>query len=358
MRQNVPRRNRERQTVWGFTHVVTYAGDVMHRLQPRVVLVAVALLMSARSVGAQVAPIPTSTDAPMTLDSVLLDPVEEPIKTAGFTSPAPEAASSSFPAWREEVLPADLLYRSYIANPKDARLSSRILHNSGEGFIWALEAGARVGVWRYGTPSGWRNPYTGRPEGWQVDIQGAAFPRLNFEEELDVDAVDFKVGVPLTYSKGQWEAKVSWYHLSSHVGDEFLIRNPGFNRLNYLRDAFTFGGGYYANPDLRLYGEAEYSYNNDGGSDPWHLHVGFDWMPASVNPSVDKPSPFLAVHGLLREEHDFGGGVNIVAGLQWRGPHSDKLFRAGIQYYNGKSWQFSFVDEHEELLGLSLWYDF
>lgn len=317
-----------------------------------------AAVAGTRSLCAQEQPIPTTLTTDQYLDVVPPGVEDEPIRTAGFITPAPEVGSHCFPEWRSEVLPADLMYRSYIANPKDARLSSRILHLSGEGMLWSLEAGARVGVWRYGTPSGWRNPYTGRPEGWQLDIQGAAFPRLNFEHELDVDAVDFKVGVPLTYSKGQWEAKVGWYHLSSHVGDEFLLRNPGFDRLNYLRDAFVFGGGYYPDPGLRIYSELEVAYNNDGGSDPLHLHLGFDWMPATVNTEVKKPTPFLAVHGLLREEVNYGGGINIVTGLQWRGPHSDRLFRAGIQYYNGKSWQFSFHDNHEELLGISLWYDF
>ena len=314
------------------------------------------LLLAAASAAAQTRPIPTTADAPFELDADVPD-VAEPIRTAGFVLP-PTDVFDPAPQWRQELLPTDLLYRSYIANPKDARLSSRILHEAGGDTFWSLEAGARVGVWRYGTPSGWRNPETGRPEGWQLDIQGAAFPRLNFDHEMDVDAVDFKVGVPLTYSEGPWEAKFGWYHLSSHLGDEFLLREPDFDRLNYLRDAFVLGGGYYPDPDLRLYTEVEYAYNVDGGSEPWHVQFGFDWQPADVNTRVAAPSPFVAVNTQLREEVDWGGGTNVVMGLQWRGPRSDRLFRAGIQYYNGKSWQFSFYDRHEELLGLSLWYDF
>ena len=309
-------------------------------------LAAVCFGLTVSVAGAQVAPIPTA-----------VDDVFEPVRTAGFTTPSANILAVD-PPWETELLPADLLVRSYVANPKDARLSSRILQESGGDLLWELEAGARVGVLRYGTPSGWRNPETGRPEGFQLDIQGAAFPRLNFDQELDVDAVDFKVGVPITYSEGPWEAKLGVYHLSSHLGDEFLERNPGYERLNYLRDAVVLGGGYYPNPDLRLYSEVEYAWKTDGGSEPWHVQFGFDWMPASVNYDLHKPSPFLATNVRLREDVDWGGGVNVVAGVQWRGPRSDRLFRAGVQYYNGKSWQFSFVDKHEELLGLSVWYDF
>ena len=46
------------------------------------------------------------------------------------------------------------------------------------------------------------------------------------------------------------------------------------------------------------------------------------------------------------------------AGWQWRGRESDHLLRVGMQYFNGKSSQYSFFDEHEELIGLGLWYDY
>ena len=34
------------------------------------------------------------------------------------------------------------------------------------------------------------------------------------------------------------------------------------------------------------------------------------------------------------------------------------LLRVGVHYYNGESTQFSFFDDHEEQIGLGLWYDF
>ena len=34
------------------------------------------------------------------------------------------------------------------------------------------------------------------------------------------------------------------------------------------------------------------------------------------------------------------------------------LLRLGVQYYNGKSSQYSFYDEFEEQLGFGIWYDF
>jgi len=39
-------------------------------------------------------------------------------------------------------------------------------------------------------------------------------------------ATDFRFGVPLTYGEGPWRTKFGFYHLSSHVGDEYLLKNP------------------------------------------------------------------------------------------------------------------------------------
>ena len=259
--------------------------------------------------------------------------------------------------WMAEVVPSEILFGSYLGDPKGARMASRILHDTDNGWIWELEAGGRAALFRYGTPSGTVGPY-GRPEGFQIDVEGAAFPRLNFEQELDLDFVDYRVGVPFTYQRGPWQYKLEPYHLSSHVGDELLIRNPAFQRVNYLRDALRASVGYYATPDVRVYGEAEYAFNTGGGAEPWHFQFGFDYSPAAPTLDVRMPQPFFAANVGLREEVDFGGGVNLLAGLQWRGRSSGKLFRLGVQYYNGKSFQYEIFDEHEELLGVSIWYDF
>lgn len=257
------------------------------------------------------------------------------------------------PAWDWTVLPDDLLYKAYVGSPREPRLASEILHLEGVGAVWELRAGARIGLLRFGTPDGTT------PEGWQLDVEGAAFPRLNFDEDLELDAVDFRVGVPLTYRDGPWQFEFELYHLSAHVGDEFLLRpsNAGFVRRDYLRDAATFGVGYYQNPDLRYYAEIEYAFNNNDGSEPVHMQFGIDYVPVT-NAGSFKPAPFFAINGLLREEVNFGGGLNVIAGFVWSGAASHSQFRAGVQYFNGQSFQLSFFDEHEELLGVGIWYDF
>lgn len=252
--------------------------------------------------------------------------------------------------WGWTVLPTDLLYTSYLAGPKEPRMGLAILHEKDIGWQMELEAGARVGILRYGSLN------DEVLEGWQLDVEGAGPPRLNMENEMDLDAADFRVGVPLTWRCGAYQAKFAYYHTSAHVGDEFLARNPSFQRINYVRDAFVLGGGYFPNPDLRLYAEIGYAFNIDGGAKPWELQFGAEFSPAEHSGICG--APFWAVNGYLREEVDWGGNVNIMLGWQWRGDRNNHLFRIGLQYLDGKTIQYSFLNNSEQMFGFGTWYDF
>ncbi|MFQ5731861.1 MAG: DUF1207 domain-containing protein [Planctomycetaceae bacterium] len=210
--------------------------------------------------------------------------------------------------------------------------------------------GRRDGILRFGTG----DPLN--PQGWQLDVEGAAFPRLDLDESSDLDSVDFRFGIPLTWRRGPFQAKFAYYHLSSHAGDEFLKRNPGFQRINFSRNALVLGGGHFPTPDLRLYAEADYGFVNDGGVGNWWFQFGFDYAPAL--PTGTFGAPFVAMNALLREEVDFDGTFTATAGWAWRGDRHGRLLRVGLQYTNGKTTQFEFLRRSEQLLGLGIWYDF
>lgn len=252
--------------------------------------------------------------------------------------------------WGWTVLPTDLLYTSYLAGPKEPRMALAVLNEKDIGWQMELEAGARVGILRYGSLN------DNVLEGWQLDIEGAGPPRLNIEEDLDLDAADFRVGVPLTWRQGAYQAKFAYYHTSAHAGDEYIKRNPGFQRINYVRDVFVLGGGYFVDPDLRLYAEIGYAFNTDGGAQPWELQFGAEFSPAEHNGIYG--APFWAINGYLREEVDWGGNVNFMIGWQWRGDRNNHLLRIGFQYLDGKTMQYSFFQNSERMVGFGTWYDF
>jgi hypothetical protein len=251
--------------------------------------------------------------------------------------------------WCWQILPSGIIYKGYLADPKESRLGTQVFSMDGDRTLWDSTLGGHVGILRLGTvEAAW-------PQGWQLDIEGSAQCRLDPEEDRDLQAADFRIGVPLTFGYGRHRLKFGYYHLSSHTGDEFLVKNPGYERINFVRDALILGYALYWTDNLRLYGETGYAFYSDQSLE-WEFRFGAEWAPA--RPTGPRGAPFFAVHGHLREEVDFGGTFAVQAGWAWRGDRTSHLLRTGLHYYNGMSPQFSFYDQFEEQIGAGLWYDF
>ncbi|MEM8946151.1 MAG: DUF1207 domain-containing protein [Planctomycetota bacterium] len=250
-----------------------------------------------------------------------------------------------------ELLPDDVIWHSYWAGAKEPRTSGLVFNESSDDLsLLDVSLGGRTSLLRNAA----RNQF-GQWRGWEVQIEGAAILRLNLDEDWDFDSADFRFGVPLILAREQVHWKLAYYHLSSHVGDEFLERNMTLDRINYSRDVIVVGASYFPVPAVRLYGETGYAFYDEEGSDPWEFQFGLDY--AKPGPTSLRGTPFFAINGHLREEVDFGGNVALQAGWLWRG-RTGRVLRTGLHYYNGKSPQFEFFDRFEQQIGLGLWQEY
>jgi hypothetical protein len=263
---------------------------------------------------------------------------------------APSASETALEPWNWQVLPDGLIYKSYLAGQKEPRMGSVWNHLDHHGWVWDISLGGRVGILRHGSSG------PERPQGFQIDLEGGAMPRLDLEHDRDLMSADFRAGVPITFGNEWWQTKLAYYHLSSHLGDEFMLRNPGFPRINYSRDVLVWGNSVYPTSNLRLYAEAGWAFCSDGGSDPWEFQFGIDYSPVGGADSI-RGTPFVALNGHLRQEVDFGGNFVVQTGWQWRGT-SGHLFRLGVQYNTGKSEQLEIFSHTEEKFGVGIWYDY
>jgi len=326
-------------------------------------------ILAASASGAPV--VVTSEQIPAGMQVV--DVPDEQVEQYELIQPQPMQAMDSSPLWKEsmsdrdcptcgpvdfpsegywswQLLPDGLIYKSYLAGLKEPRISGTWSHDKNMGWFLDVALGGRVGILRYGTHDNLH------PQGWQIDIEGAAFPRINLSENWDLDSSDFRFGVPITYGIGRYQMKIAGYHLSSHVGDEYLVRHPNYQRINFSRDVLVWGHSFYPCDDLRLYGEVGYAVREDGGSEPWEFQFGADYSPGY--PTGIQGAPFAAINAHLREEVDFGGEFVVQAGWSWRGRRTRHLFRTGVQYFTGKSSQYQFFTRNEQTVGVGLWYDY
>lgn len=286
---------------------------------------------------------------PVTEDAALLEietspPIAAPASRSTF-------AGVGAPADEWHLLPGTLLYHSYLAGMKEPRIGLSVLSDSERGWLWESALGGRVGLLRRGARG--LNP----ANAWQVDLEGAALARVNpSEPSAPLEATDYRVGIQWTKRTGPIAYKAGYYHISSHVGDEFLLANPGFNRINYVRDSLVFGVTRDVTPDVQVYGEFGYALGADGGAEPVEVQFGAQYVP--VRETGLRGAPFAAANVHLRQEVDFGGGINLMTGWGWRNAESGRLLRVGLQYYNGKSIQYEFFDERQQMFGYGIWFDY
>ncbi|WP_437228210.1 DUF1207 domain-containing protein [Planctomicrobium sp. SH661] len=250
--------------------------------------------------------------------------------------------------WTWKFLPEGYLYHTYLASEAEPRLAVQVFSETHQGSFVDSFIGGRIGFVRFGRQDS--------PEGFQLDLLGGANLRQDPTPDWDVDSVQFRYDIPLTYRKGPHAWKFGFYHISAHLGDEFLIKNPTYDRLNWLRDSLYLGYSYFPIPEVRLYGEVGWAFNSDV-SEPWEFQFGLEIAP--VYPTGIHGAPFIAMNVHLHQELDYGGSFNIQGGWSWRGEGlSSGLLRTGPYYFDGGSPQFSFYQVHEQQIGWGLWYDF
>jgi len=263
-----------------------------------------------------------------------------------------DGSSSDDSVYQFQVLPAGLLYRSYLAGEKEPRMMWSALYDMKRGrTIWETALGGRVGLLRYGTQGAIK------PQGYQLDLEGAVFARLiPAEPSTMLEGADFRFGLLNTWREDRLAIKWGYYHVSAHLGDEFLLVNPDYDRINYVRDAAIVGMTADVFTDTQVYGEVANALGSQGGAKPWEFQFGTQYVPTTRVSTLG--SPYLGLNTYLRQDFAFRGGLNLIAGWNWFGDKTGDRLRIGMQYYRGPSLQYSFFDRRERLIGGGVWYDY
>jgi hypothetical protein len=228
-------------------------------------------------------------------------------------------------------------------------MAAEFVGDNDQGTLLDTDIGSRISVIRKGTVGP-------QAEGWELQVYGGVQARLSMDRQSDVEAADYVFGVPLVWRRGDTAVRFGYDHVSSHVGDEYLIRNPNFERINYVRDAMAFAVMQSVTESIDVYGEANCAFHTSGGAERWHFQFGAEYQPF-VPPGFEG-APVVAVNTLLREEFNYEGSLGVIAGWQWRGLTSNDRLRLGLTTYIGRSREFSFFDRYEKLFGVGIWYDF
>src|SRR5690349_13563169 len=137
------------------------------------------------------------------------------------------------PEPRSEWFPEGLSYRHPLADPRAPVTGVRFQFPIDREDHFKIEnrLATHLAIWRVGDPD---------LVSLEVQAEGGAFGRFDFNENWDMDGVDFRFGFPIVSRAGPIALKLHPWHMTSHLGDEFIERE-GRKRFVYARNEIALG---------------------------------------------------------------------------------------------------------------------
>ncbi len=242
---------------------------------------------------------------------------------------APEGPPAATPDSRIRIfLPTGDVFKPLVADPKQPRFFvsyRRYEYQHDIINVAAVGYGELFGITRSVDPA------TG--DGWQIGFGGGLFAQFNLDAPShDLVNADYTVGMPVTCRQGRGSARISLYHQSSHLGDEFLLHAKP-ERLELSYEALNALGSYEW-ASWRLYGGGETLVHKEPHDlKPLSLQAGAEYYGRS--PIVGKGYPVAGMDFKSSQEHDWAVSGSVVAGMEFHGTEGNRLIRFLLEGYRG-----------------------
>jgi len=249
-----------------------------------------------------------------------------------------------------QILPRATLFESIHADPRWPHFSAAYQHFDDD-----LDA-RHVGAVSFGeTLSLIRGEGFGGD--WEIDFQAGVFSifDLNSESE-DLINADYVVGIPFVYREDDFSALFRVYHQSSHLGDEFLLRDDvdPEDRINLSYEAANLLLSYDFGERWRVYGGGGYLFHREPDSlDPGMAQLGVEYESDTRYWGLLWPVAALDVQ--FWEENGWDPDFSLRAGFRLGEPGIlGEELELTAEYYNGRNPNGQFFDRDLEYFGIGL----
>ena len=277
-----------------------------------------------------------------------------------YVSDDPQAARDSAPLGKKWFPHGDI-FRPLLADIKQPRFylsPRRVEFRSGGLPGGGQDDSITAGLVGMGKDLGiFRRSQRNRCDGLQVDLLGAVFSQFNLDASSD-DLInsDFLVGPELMLRRGFASVRLRLYHQSSHLGDEFLLNNPGVDRVDLSFEVFdalvSFEGRWW-----RLYGGGGYISDNE--IDAGLAQGGFELRVLGRRWQNARGTAVFGADFQSLEERHWNVNASLMSGIEFSNPAGTHRFRVLLAYLRGTVpfGQF-FNTEKVRSYGLQLQFDF
>ena len=246
-------------------------------------------------------------------------------------------------------LPPRQLFEPLLADPRWPHFSAsyqRYQDDDELKNVGAANFGISFGLYEDDFPLGGR---------WQVGLQTGVFAVFDLDaESSDLINADYFVALPLSHRVGSLSSQLRVFHQSSHLGDEFLLRNT-VNRVNLSYEGVDGRLSLAVVDGVRVYG---------GGGALVRVEPS-DIERFSSQAGLELESPWSLFDGLLRpiagvdvqnrEEADWETDLSIRGGVQLENrsilSHEIQIL---AEYFEGRSPNGQFYERDIEYFGLGV----
>lgn len=256
-------------------------------------------------------------------------------------------------------LPAESQFAPFIADPRNPQTSVAVRWND-EVFAketLAASFGAHVPLLRR---SGW-GPCCG---GLELAVEAGVFSLFDISRSdlLYVNS-DFFFALPVSYRWNSCALRLRVLHESGHLGDEFLLANPGFERLNPSYEAVDLFFAFYPSECMRFFVGGGYIFDNHHSFDVKHAYAEFGGEATVPSWCFEcdqlTASPFVAVHVRLTEDNDWDIDGNYELGLELdRLGGIGRVLRIFMEYHDGYSREGQFTRQKNTYFALRAAYGY
>jgi len=256
------------------------------------------------------------------------------------------------------LLPTGHLFKPLLADPRWAHFSAAYRNFQSNNFD-----GRDIGSVSFGETIPFYRSNFGRSSAqWEAGLQAGVFSDFNLNaSSSDLVNTDFIVSAYSSVRAGQFSAFGRLFHQSSHLGDEFLLRQltSKFERVNLSYEGVDLKLSYEFPYGIRLYGGGAGLFHREPSElKIWSVQYGMEFR-SPWRLELASMRPIIAADVKNHEENDWNYDVSARAGVEFDNLQvlGRKLQIMG-EYYNGFSPSGQFYREKVEYFGLGAHYFF
>jgi hypothetical protein len=252
--------------------------------------------------------------------------------------------------------PEDQIFCPIVADPKEPRSFVSLLRSTFRSLddpsgrrttIASVGLGDSFGLVRWGGPR--------TNEGVQLDVVGSIFAQFDLDAPSnDLINADYIIGLPLTFRRSGFSTRVRIYHQSSHLGDEYLIRNDDIDRENLSFESVEILVSQELGP-LRLYGGGESIFRREPDTLPSELfHAGVELRTGRAGAVQMVTGVDLKTTDLHGWSPALSGRVGLEVARYRPGGHPPRLVTLMLELYEGPSPYGQFFQDDISYIGVGL----